>query len=529
MKMKFVIILAMIAALCKCSDSIAQSVSVNTTGAAPDNSAILDVASTKRGLLIPRMDSASRVTIVLPATGLLVYQTDGQTPGFFYYNGSVWVSLATGEGWLKNGNNIYNPNTGFVGIGTSAPLARLHVADSAVVFTGSSSLPVAVTATSTPVNGAGRRMMWYPQKAAFRAGYSVGNYWDKDSIGLYSVAFGRGNRAIGDYSFATGDTCIARGQFSTALGKASRANGDYSFAAGDSCFASGKAAIVVGGGDSKWGYTYANGDYSVAMGYASFCDNFSSSAGSPYSAAIGAYNVSAGVGAYSFGMDAVAGIDSSMALGYNVYALHKGACVIGDENGNWTGGVTYSSAKNQMTMRYTGGYRLFTNWTGTNSTIGVQVVSGGNSWSVISDRNRKTNFASIDGEDVLKKIDAFEMSSWNYKEQNPATFRHYGPMAQDFFSAFGHDKYGTIGNDTTIAQSDLEGVSLTAIQALVRRTNSLSNEINDLKLKKEPALNDTKNTADLSGLKKENEQLQKEIKDLQEQINELKNCIKVSH
>jgi len=367
-------------------------------------------------------------------------------------------------------------------------------------------------------------MMWYPQKAAFRAGYSIGNYWDKDSIGLYSAAFGRGNRAIGDYSFATGDTCISRGQFAVSFGKASHANGDFSFAAGDSAFATGKAAIAMGGGDPTWGYTYTNGDYSIALGYATFCTG-TGGATAPYSASIGAYNVSEGVGSYTFGMDAVASIDSSMALGYNVYALHKGACVIGDENGNWSGAVTYSSAKNQMTMRYSGGYRLFTNWTGSSSTIGVSLAAGGNSWATISDRNRKTNFAPIEGEHVLKKINGFELTTWNYKEQDAATFRHYGPMAQDFFAAFGHDKYGTIGNDTTIAQADLEGVSFTAIQALIRRTNSLSGEIKELKVKQAQNNNGSDIKPDITDLKKENEVLQKEIKDLQEQVIELRKAL----
>jgi hypothetical protein len=71
-----------------------QSVCINNNGTAADTSAMLDVSSTTKGLLIPRMIAAQRNTIASPATGLLVYQTDGDT-GFYYYNGASWFLLIT--------------------------------------------------------------------------------------------------------------------------------------------------------------------------------------------------------------------------------------------------------------------------------------------------------------------------------------------------------------------------------------------------------------------------------------------------
>jgi hypothetical protein len=67
-------------------------VGINTDGTTPDNSAILDVKSTNKGMLVPRMTSAQRTAIASPATGLLVYQSDG-VGGFYFYNGTTWVSL----------------------------------------------------------------------------------------------------------------------------------------------------------------------------------------------------------------------------------------------------------------------------------------------------------------------------------------------------------------------------------------------------------------------------------------------------
>lgn len=67
-------------------------VAVNTSGADPDNSAILDVASTDRGMLVPRMTSANRLAIANPANGLLVYDTDSLA--FYYHDNQVWNKVA---------------------------------------------------------------------------------------------------------------------------------------------------------------------------------------------------------------------------------------------------------------------------------------------------------------------------------------------------------------------------------------------------------------------------------------------------
>ena len=55
----------------------------------PDASAALDITSTTAGFLMPRMTKDDRGFIDTPATGLMIYQTDG-TPGFYYFNGSSW-------------------------------------------------------------------------------------------------------------------------------------------------------------------------------------------------------------------------------------------------------------------------------------------------------------------------------------------------------------------------------------------------------------------------------------------------------
>jgi len=70
----------------------AQNVGINPTGSDPDNSAMLDVSATNKGLLVPRMTKTQKFLIPNPANGLLIYQTD-DTAGFWYYEKSQWVPL----------------------------------------------------------------------------------------------------------------------------------------------------------------------------------------------------------------------------------------------------------------------------------------------------------------------------------------------------------------------------------------------------------------------------------------------------
>ena len=80
--------------LCFLNSGLAgQSVGINPTGAEPDSSAILDLQASDKGLLIPRMDSVQRMSISAPATGLILYQTDG-TEGFYFYNGASWSLIS---------------------------------------------------------------------------------------------------------------------------------------------------------------------------------------------------------------------------------------------------------------------------------------------------------------------------------------------------------------------------------------------------------------------------------------------------
>lgn len=376
---------------------------------------------------------------------------------------------------------------------------------------------------------------------------SVAFGWDNKASGLESSAFGSGNIASSQQSFAagyqnsaTGPSCIAMGVFNTASGPGSvamgyqstasntgsvalglynSASGIQSFAVGNNASASGNNSIAIGkyvSTNSKHGSfifgdttatTISNDGYNQMMmrftgGY-KFFSNTSLTAGLQLTASgganLGISNTVSGTNATGIGNTVTASATNSVAIGFNVTSSGIGSVALGSyvstnaKNGSMifgdssTTAVTTASAANQMTMRFAGGYNLYTDAA---ASVGAQIAAGGNSWSTISDRSKKENFLPANGEDLLIKISKMPLSSWNYKGQDAKLFRHYGPMAQDFFAAFGKDKYGTSGNDTTINQADMEGVTFIAVQALEKRTQELQQENALLKGEMEKLKND---------------------------------------
>jgi hypothetical protein len=140
----------------------AQSVGIGTT--APDPNAQLDVSSSNKGILIPRMTLAQRNAIPGIVQGLLIYQTDNN-PGFYVNKSSSfafnWVPITEGKNlWttsLGNSNYISNINTGNVGIGTSLPETKFAVTnDDSAIALFNNSQPLANNIQSNVYLGIGR-------------------------------------------------------------------------------------------------------------------------------------------------------------------------------------------------------------------------------------------------------------------------------------------------------------------------------------------------------------------------------------
>ena len=219
--------------------------------------------------------------------------------------------------------------------------------------------------------------------------------------------------------------------------------------------------------DSNFGfYSFASGFNTIAQGNYSIAAGYGSWALQSYGVGLGYSARSDGVGSVALGYLSTADGNYSVAIGQRASTNgFSGAIVISDQSS--TDSVE-ASAANQFSLRAAGGIRLFTNAT---KTTGVQVAAGGSSWAVISDRNRKQDFLSVDGESILARIRALPVSTWRYTgEEDRSTF-HIGPMAQDWHRAFGFTR-----DDRTINMSDFDGVNLAAIQALERRTAELKAE-----------------------------------------------------
>lgn len=107
------------------TDVLSQNVGINISGSAPNSSAGLDVDFTSKGLLIPRLaltQTSSASPVTSPATSLVVYNTasvNDVTPGFYYWNGTLWIRILNGgspaNAWLTTGNAGTTFGTHFIG------------------------------------------------------------------------------------------------------------------------------------------------------------------------------------------------------------------------------------------------------------------------------------------------------------------------------------------------------------------------------------------------------------------------------
>ena len=103
------------------STGFTQSFAINTDGSIAHSSAILDVKSSTKGMLIPRTSTTSRLTITTPAKGLILYDTT--TNSFWYYDAITWKEITSaGNTWNLTGNAGTDPAINFLGTTDNQPL-----------------------------------------------------------------------------------------------------------------------------------------------------------------------------------------------------------------------------------------------------------------------------------------------------------------------------------------------------------------------------------------------------------------------
>jgi len=276
-----------------------------------------------------------------------------------------------------------------------------------------------------------------------------------------TVAGGQVNTAAGEVSTVGGGqennsgggwSTIGGGRMNTTAGEVSTVGG------GSENSAEGFAA-TVGGGQSN----SASGEQSVIAG------GFENSASGRWATVGGGVSNTAG-GSHSTvpgGDQNRAAGDNSFAAGHRAIADHKGAFV-------WADGWDYdlvSSADFSFNARATGGFYLWTGLDGIgNPNIGAVLYPGSSAWSPLSDRDLKANVTAVDTAQLLASLARVPVTTWNYTTQDPA-IRHIGPMAQDFYAAFG------VGEDERhISTVDADGVALAAVQGLYQQNQALTAE-----------------------------------------------------
>ncbi len=100
------------------------AVGINTDS--PASSAVLDVVSSDKGVLLPRMSATEKNSISSPDTGLLIYQNTG-TEGFYFYDGNSWEIVGDDGDWTLTPSYLYTDAGLPVGIGTTTPDVELHI------------------------------------------------------------------------------------------------------------------------------------------------------------------------------------------------------------------------------------------------------------------------------------------------------------------------------------------------------------------------------------------------------------------
>ncbi len=236
-------------------------------------------------------------------------------------------------------------SNGDVGINQEWPSAKLHVTDGALLFEGASgSTPKRwKDLNNDPDNtdwqfdeiGAGTRLMWIPEKAAFRAGIvgtaSDGNHdpepnfdktksWDDAYIGFNSFAFGYSSRASGSYDIALGFNNLSNSgdkHGAVAIGHANRASGEDAFAMGYSNRAYGQCAQIFG----------------------RECNAFAKNA-----MAIGAFNSSKKATSYTFGYGCTANAENSMCMGIGPLENNNENSILMGVNDAWGAYISYANA-----------------------------------------------------------------------------------------------------------------------------------------------------------------------------------------
>jgi trimeric autotransporter adhesin len=280
---------------------IAQSLAINTDGSAADASAILDVKSNVKGVLIPRLTAIERSAIATPANGLLVYDTDSLC--FAYYGNTTWV-------FIKGTATIAN-NWGVFGNSGTTAANFIGTSDNQPIRFGLNKQPAGIIDSVQANTAIGYNSL---RKNSTGSSNTANGYFS-----LYNNTTGIDNTATGTdalYFNSTGNLNTANGAYSLVFntsGSNNTANGYnalYSNTTGIDNTANGTNALlsnIIGNYNTADGfkalYLNTTGSYNAACGSWALSNNITGSentangSGALYSNTSGFGNIGNGSGA----------------------------------------------------------------------------------------------------------------------------------------------------------------------------------------------------------------------------------------
>jgi FtsZ-binding cell division protein ZapB len=509
----------------------AQSVGIGT--ATPDPSARLHIEDNARGLLIPNVAlSATNVAapVTSPAPSLLVYNTNtagtgatAVTPGFYYWDGSQWVRLASGgagggNAWLLTGNAGTNPAVNFLGT------------------TDNNSLRIRVNNQQT---------------FQFNTNFSIqrdagGNARGQDAVDLQRERSAATQVASGSHSVIGGGFHnTASGDFATVGGGLTNTASGYELPPLAGARSTPPAAIMpplagaratppaaimpplagagrtppaaimpplagailntasgvhatVGGGERNTASgryaTVGGGLWNTASGIDATVGGGFSNTASGFFATVGGGEGNTASGDFSVvpgGNSNTANAAYNLVFGEKVDPLvtetHR-VYFFGD--GRITNGFFRSSGF-LVINRLDGDHPIHVGTNGTNGS-GAHLTTGG-AWTNGSSRSFKERFVQYRPAEVLEKILQLPVEGYFYKGTEEY---HITPMAEDFYRLFGTGVHEIIETDSTgqlvrrpnpdvdkyLAASDVAGVALLGIQALHEENTQLRQQVSDMRM-----------------------------------------------
>ncbi len=407
--------------------SFSQSVGIGTT--TPNSSAILEIKSSDKGLLIPRTSSTTRVTI--PAVkGLMVFDTT--TASFWFSNGTDWEEVISGfAGWRTNGNAGTSPATNFIGTSDNfdVVLKRNNVR-AGLLNTSSTALGVgALNTSSTGLSNTAVGVSTLAVNTSGERNTAIGrNALDANTSGSGNVAVGRNalgqnttgfaNTAVGDgtlgnttgnWNTAIGSSAMGltssgsnntaigadvlglntAGYNNTAIGKAAmfgNTNGNNNVATGDSALFSNTTGINNAAFGTTALFSNTVGFLNVAIGRRALHDNTN-----------GDNNVAIGVSA----LQSSDGVNHNVAIGYSALSNNTFG-----SNNTAVGSMSYGIAttySNSTALGYS------TNITASNQVrlgnSAITSIGGFENWTNVSDSRFKTNITeSVPGISFIMKL-----------------------------------------------------------------------------------------------------------------------------